>query len=415
MPRLGDDQAFTFAQWKIIKSLESFLVNRLKYENITEEQVWQIYQDAKGAVVDENGEVMEGGAYTAAFGQAVAASAAEIMGTGPGGLPEALPDDTTTESGETPAQRERRIRKEKRRRAETRVNSKSGLFNELSTLGINVTPNVQQLVQEALNHHYNNETFLRFLRQTPEYQERFVGIFDEDGNLQMSETAYLQTERSYQDIAAQAGLNISTEKLQGLFLTDTSPGEFKVKAGALKQLKTNPELYEQFRKSLIQEGVADAGTATRENLWKFVMGEGNAEWADVWNLSRTRYAATQAGIKLAKGADSFLALNPHLVEKLANRGLSDEALSAGFDQVAQSLLTVLPLSHIQGMGLNKRDLTQAAFGGKRSAATKQKIRRILETQKSLADDSGTSTAVYGTQGGGVTTQGGQGGANYDQA
>ena len=276
---------------------------------------------------------------------------------------------------------------------------RAGFLAYLTAYGIGLTPNLQQLVQQATDKSYSLDRFLLYLRQTPEYQDRFTGIFNADGSMRMSESQYLSNEFQYESYAAQYGIDWTPGLKDWLFTNSVSPSEFAARAPAYTQLRANPDLYKQFGKALVQQGAAGKGDVTQESLLRFIMGEGNQEWYDVWNLARARYVAVQSGIQLKRGSDRYLALNPRLVEHIANLGLSDQGLAAGYAELAQNLLTTLPLSRLQHYNLTKKELEQAAFGGKHSAEIQRKIEHVQAQEQAFYGDRAEMGLVQGAQGG----------------
>jgi hypothetical protein len=282
---------------------------------------------------------------------------------------------------------------------------RASFMSILQMWGITLTDNLMKLVRSATQNGWSYDAFTFYLRKTPEYLAQFPGIIGPDGKMTMSESQYLSNIQQYESLAAQYGVDLSESDQAWLFSNEISPDEFAVRAKAMKLIEKNPDLYKQFEKSLIAEGVIAKGeSVSDEELLRFVMGEGNSEWYDVWNLTRTRYVATQAGIRLAKGADAYLALNPHLIEKLADKGLSDEALASGFGEVAENLSNTLPLSKLQKYGLTKADLVQASFGGPKAQEVRDKIARIQQQDREFYE-SRANPQSFAAEGGGLGVQG----------
>src|SRR3990167_8297956 len=97
----------------------------------------------------------------------------------------------------------------------------------LQTLGIPLTGNLTQLLNQAASKGYSQTTFMYYLRQTPEYMKQFPGIFNADGTLKMSEQQYLAQVRQYEEIAGMYGLKLRPALLAELFEGDTSPNEYR--------------------------------------------------------------------------------------------------------------------------------------------------------------------------------------------
>jgi hypothetical protein len=270
---------------------------------------------------------------------------------------------------------------------------------------IPIDESLTKLVDEASANGYSSDRFLNALRQTDQYAERFAGIFGDKGTLKFSEAEYLSREAQYQDIAAQSGVDIGDRKELYLFENNVSPAEFQTKATALRQLKDNPALFDQFASELVKQGVAKKSDISKKALFDTIMGEGNAEWYHVWNMSVARYAATEAGIQIGQGHGLYGALPRQLIKAVANKGFDQGTLDQGFAQVAEQFLTVLPASKIQGYGLTKKQILAATFGGKGSAEVKQKIAHIMEQEQAFFDTPRGTMQVQGKVSGGLQQQG----------
>jgi hypothetical protein len=142
-----------------------------------------------------------------------------------------------------------------------------------------------------------------------------------------------------------------------------------------------------------------------KEMFRFVMGAGNQAWYDLWQDAATRYTANEAGITFAKNRDAYTNLNQRIIERVSAKGLTEEAMSTGFQEVAEQLLTVLPLSQLQGYGLTKRDLVTAQFGGKGSARIRQLAERVIKQEEAFYENR-AATPTYATAEG-VETLGGE--------
>lgn len=373
-----------YGDYYALRAIEELL--RREGLRFSQQQLIDTYQDLKDKWANnDRGPIVSDGSVNPRF----VASLYETMRGGTSGTGTPPPPPPPEDEGLTEAQK-----RAKRNRIESLT---AGFKGYVQAFSIGTSANINKLIDEAARKGYTQSAFLFYLRKTPEYRQRFRGIFTEDGALRMTEDQYLQNERQYHDIASQAGVNLGDGREAWLFRNDVSPSEFADRAPALQTLKSNADAFRQFSKALVQEGVEDAKGVTRKKLFQFVLGMGNAAWTETWNLSRARYAATQAGLNLKRGADRYLALNPRLVERISDKGLSDEAMATGFAEVASNLLTALPLSRIQGYGLTKREIVNASFGGKQSAQTQQKIQRILDQEEAFYEERvGSSEEVSAT-------------------
>jgi len=268
-------------------------------------------------------------------------------------------------------------------------NAAASFQNYVLGLGVGLTPNLQQLIQEAAKGNYNLDRFVNYLYQTPEFQNAFPGIFDEDGSLKMSTDQYLSNVQQYQSIAVQAGLNLGSKRLAWLFQNDVSPSEYAVKAPAVARMRRDPQLYAAFGRELVQGGLAKRGEVSKGELLKFAAGLGNSAWYDLWQDTVTRNAAVDAGIAIRRSARAaeaggYATIGQGLLERISGKGLTEDQMAAGMQEVAQNLLEVLPLSKIQGYGLSKNQLATGTFGGPHQAAIRQRMEHILRTEEAFS-------------------------------
>jgi hypothetical protein len=297
-------------------------------------------------------------------------------------------------------------KKEKEYNEQQRKDLRSGFINAIREFGIPMTQNIQQLISAGVGDKYNYDRFLRYLRQTPEYRQAFPGIFNEDGSLKMSEDQYLANKVQYEQYASRYGVNLSEGKIAWLFKNDVDPSEFADRAPAVTRLRENKDLYTAFKKELVDSGLAKPKDVEgNKEMFRFVMGAGNQAWYDLWQDAATRYTANEAGITFAKNRDAYTNLNQRIIERVSAKGLTEEAMSTGFQEVAEQLLTVLPLSQLQGYGLTKRDLVTAQFGGKGSARIRQLAERVIKQEEAFYENR-AATPTYATAEG-VETLGGE--------
>lgn len=242
----------------------------------------------------------------------------------------------------------------------------------LQNLGIPLDDQARAFAQRARANRWTQTEFLFHLRQTRFYQEAFPGIMDRHGRLRMSEAQYIAQRRQFEDIAATLGLRLSDAMIEQLFEREISPAVFRIRAQAVRTLRDNPVLFDQFREVLSRHGERQL---KREGLLRFITGLGPQRWYDIWQEAQARAAVVQAGLQVGKGE---LGVGKKMVERLAGQ-FSPADLQKGFEELAGLFLEVLPESQIRGMGLSKETLAQAVFGGKRAAQAREIVRRLQET------------------------------------
>ena len=238
----------------------------------------------------------------------------------------------------------------------------------------------------------------------------FPGIFEKDGTMKMTESQYLTEKVAYESYASQYGVNMSDKRMAWLFRNDVTSSEFADRATSYQRLDRNKELYAAFRKELIDSGVKP-GEVTRKGMFKFIMGEGNKAWYDLWQDAVTRNAAVQAGITFKKGKDAYTNLGQGVIERISNMGLSEEALASGFLSLEERLRTGLSLSEANLYGLTKKDVVRATFGGKGAGKARERYDRAVATAEAFEEERAVQN-VGAAQGGGAATTGGAATRSY---
>lgn len=94
----------------------------------------------------------------------------------------------------------------------------------------------QQLVANAAS----SAEIITSLRQTPQYKQRFPGLWRQDGSIRMTEAQYLARENDFRQVANQYGYgdNFKTPaSFVGLFDSEQDPNEFKDRLDTYKQIQ----------------------------------------------------------------------------------------------------------------------------------------------------------------------------------
>ncbi len=276
----------------------------------------------------------------------------------------------------------------------------------VQSYGIPMSNNISQLIDQAVARKYGENTFMEFLRKTPEYHETFRGIFEPGGEMRMTEAEYIQTIKDYKNIASQAGLNMTDKQAIWNIKHDVTSSEYADRADSISRLNRNSELFAAFKKELVDNGVAKPGDVTKKALQKFVLGQGNKLWADLWQDSVTRNQAKLASLTFKKHSSQYLNLNENVLEKISGRDLSEDQMNAAFNLAADVLLKDLPSAHIQGLGLSKKAIVAAAFGGKGSAEARAKIERVQKNAEAANTNELAAAPSYVGEGGKLGSQSG---------
>lgn len=277
----------------------------------------------------------------------------------------------------------------------TQQNAMATYTAEVNNWGIQTNNNITQLEHQAAQGGWNNARFLAELQKTPEFQARFPGIVGAQGGLKMSPAQYIQNEKAYKAAGAQSGINIGDKKLAFLFQNNVSPTEFQARAAAISTIRTNGDMFKAFGQQLNQMGLAPRGGLSTQDVFKFVLGQGNQQWYKVWNDASSRYAGEQAGIHFGNPGQGYTNLGQGVVDKVGQKGLSATDLQTKYADLANKLQTTFPQSQIQNMGLTKKDLVQLEFGGPRQAAIAKKVQQITDNEAAFNQNQTTTATAPG--------------------
>src|SRR5207247_2844176 len=87
-----------------------------------------------------------------------------------------------------------------------------------------------------------------------------------------------------------------------------------------------------------------------------------------------------------------------MVQNIAGQNLSDAQLHKDYQDLAQNLLTTLPMSRIHGYGLTKKQIQQASFGGPKQAQIIQKMKHIIATDQAFSEQRATQQTYSTAEG-----------------
>lgn len=259
--------------------------------------------------------------------------------------------------------------------------------------------------------------FLNEIRQTRAYKDRFAAI-----PADMTESTYLSVEKQYHETAAILGIHLGdtthppggrgdNPKIQGrerfLFANNVSPAEFAEKAKAVVAIRDNPEMFKQFAIEIGRAGLPTFGfvkndTIDPTHLVKFVMGQGDPAWHELWQNTMADTAAVQAGITIGKHTGLYTGLSRKAIHGVADQNLDPSVLATKFNEVSDNLLSTLPLSQARAYGISKADIVEATFGGPRAAQARAKIARAKAEHEAFAQD--RAAPQVGQDESGITTQ-----------
>lgn len=274
------------------------------------------------------------------------------------------------------------LRKDPDFQARFQLGYEATLFN----MGIDITPGIQSLLNDAVAHSYNDAEFLYKLEQTPEFRDRFPGIFLPNGQLSMSPAEYLATEQQYRTLAKKYGEPFNSHIEGSLFRKGITPDLYNERLQAVQRVEEYRPALAQFEKVLQEKGLLPNGFG-KEDVYKLVMGQANPLWYKIWEEASARTAAVTADLTIGSGpnADVTGQFIRQLIRRLPGQQ-TEASLTPGFSQVAEGIRTVIPLSEARKYGVTKEDILRAAFGGKGSSLSKDQIERALATAQAFGQE-----------------------------
>jgi hypothetical protein len=243
----------------------------------------------------------------------------------------------------------------------------------LQQLGIPMTKNMQRLIKKAVTQGWSSTTFQFNLRRTPDYHKQFPGNVNKDGTLRLTEAAYIARAAQYKDSAAMLGVKVSPKLVGTLIKKQISPQLFADRARAVKMLRTNKSLYEEFGQYLTERGI-EKKPPNKKQLLKFSIGQGPGAWDREWD---TAYAASQlesAGITVGRGQENDIhwkALQKDI------KGADVENMD--WETLAWAAHHALPASKLYGMGIKERDLITLAKGGPGAQVISDRVKQAFGT------------------------------------
>ena len=276
--------------------------------------------------------------------------------------------------------------------------------------GIPITENMKALVRKGYVSHWDSATLIENLKDTAAYKNAFPGGNGGGGSSSggsssgggVSAGSYQANRSQYEAAAHHYGINLTKDMVGWLVKHDVTGGEFADRAEALSRLNRDKFLYASFRRELIQAGEDPKKVNSREEMLKYVMGDGNRKWYDLWQDAVTRNTARMAGLTFQKHKlkGGYTNLSQAVIEHISSLGLSESEMEAKFSQVEQSLRKILPMQE----GVNKKEIIAATFGGKGASAARGEIERAVATDAAFYEGRATSS-VYNDDQGHTVTQG----------
>lgn len=257
--------------------------------------------------------------------------------------------------------------------------------------GLTITNDMKELAHLAAKKHWATGTFLYFARQTDWYKEFFKGK-----PADMSEGQYNALVRNFQTTANRIGEHIDRGTAAYLISHNISVGEFSDRVTAVQRINDNADTMQAFIGTLRARGIIKGDRVIkREDLLNFALHRGPDEWLKVWEEASVRTAASEAGFVIGHN------ITRNEIMRIANQlpgYQSEQDVLKGFQQLAQNVKQLVPLSRLVGMGINRRQLEELSFGGPNAPAIAAKAQSILQAYKNALTAPPTPQLVQTTDG-----------------
>jgi hypothetical protein len=245
------------------------------------------------------------------------------------------------------------------------------------------------LIDQAIREDWGVAQFSSAIYSSDTFHNLFPGIFRPDGSLKMSPLQYRSMSDQYNSLARTYGVDLDKARIGHLISGDVSAQELTDRLEAVKRLEDYKPAMEEFKQVLAERGIKGVGDG---DLVNFMLGKAPKQFYSIWEETQVGTAARTAGVHLKQG----------LIRKISNQlpGVQSEAqVTAGFQDLAQKIQSVMPESQYRKMGVTKKDLVELEFGGPHQAAIAEKVTNLLKTQEAFFNDPrATSTKPIGSRG-----------------
>jgi hypothetical protein len=238
------------------------------------------------------------------------------------------------------------------------------------------------LIDKAVRNGWSPEHFESQIYQSPAFKRAFPGIFRSDGSLRMSPSEYRQISDQYKELAQRYGLygELGPGRIGKLIKGNVSPQELTDRFTAISRMKEYGTAFDVFKK-IVGEQMPQNGKLTDENLYEFIMGKAPKAFYDLWEQTMVGTSAASAGVDLSAAEMRSLA------QRLPGMQ-TEEQLQANFQKLAKDIKTIMPLSQLTKLGVNKSDLLELEFGGPNQADIGERVDQIYRNYEGAHQDEG---------------------------
>ncbi len=217
-----------------------------------------------------------------------------------------------------------------------------------------------------------------------------------DAGTKLSKASYDALVANYRHLALIYGVNLTNAEVHALASGDVSPSEFQTRLQLNQSITNNAANFDQFKAVLAARGIKWSGNYA--DRLKFITGEAQGQFYQVWDEYAVRAGATEAGFNVG-------GLGPHKVgsasienqdlqlsradilavekaQNLAPDAFDINAQNQIFQQAAQFAVKALPGSRYKSYGLSKQDVLKIA-AGVGSATANMTFQRIINEEQAL--------------------------------
>ena len=236
---------------------------------------------------------------------------------------------------------------------------------------------VAGLVDRAVNNEWTTQQFVNALRQTKAYKQQFVGI----RSTNLSESAYNTKFFDYRDAAKDIGRGLTRQQFGTLLKKGVDGAEWRFRIAAADAIKRNGALFNWYERELRRRGMMKGNKQlSYGEMWKIVTKQGSQQFERIYETAFLQQNLAKIGFDL-RGAGRDITRKDllRLIKQFetGTPGAEVEKLGASdFAQLADEVENLIPLSHLQGAGVTKRDLLEMKLGGPRAKEIAEKVNQL---------------------------------------
>lgn len=269
-------------------------------------------------------------------------------------------------------------------------NLRNAFLNQLRAWGINVTKNIENLVEKGVTQEWSMDSFVLYLRATDEYQRVFQGIEHTKGQFR-SEDEYIRQYDIYQKMAAKADYELSRSQFALLLKKGVDAEEWNTRTIFLDRITRNGQFFSQVEKVAQARGILKPKeNLSPKELYDVMLHKGSPQIERLLEEANVRFQLKGAGFMVGAGGVGRKQVLS-FIRKLEGSGIEAEALTPDyFAGLAEKLKEVIPIAKQIGMNVTKRDLFTLEFGGPGRNEIARYVENALASHE--AEEAGTAGA-----------------------